>query len=182
MTSGDPLQIKAFYTKKALKFARPWEADSPERLTAREFLSLVGVRGKGNNYRRAIVWLAMAAVGDGNDRIPGVLKEPFRDGVLRVHPFQSRSPNLVPVEYRIPVKDLTDKYAEQIRKLLSCRLGRVNDMIGPKTLAQLKFLSRRTGKSPSEIIAASVARMVEDAVGEERDRSLTHERPHIGDV
>ena len=28
MNSGDPLQIKAFYTKKALKFARPWEADS----------------------------------------------------------------------------------------------------------------------------------------------------------
>ena len=88
----------------------------------------------------------------------------------------------MPVEYRIPVKDLTDKYAEQIRKLLSSRLGRVNDMIGPKTLAQLKFLSRRTGKSLSEIIAASVARMVEDAVGEERDRSLTHERPHIADV
>ena len=52
----------------------------PERLTAREFLSLVGVRGKGNNYRRAIVWLAMAAVGDDNDRIPDVLKEPFGTG------------------------------------------------------------------------------------------------------
>jgi hypothetical protein len=115
-------------------------------------------------------------------RIPGAFVHGWRHGVLTVHPFQSKSPNLVPVEHRIPVKNLTDKYAEQGRKLLSSRLGRVNDMIGPKTLVQLKFLNRRTGNSPSGVLAASVARMVEAAVGDGGDRSLTHEPPHIGNV
>jgi hypothetical protein len=55
-------------------------------------------------------------------------------------------------------------------------------MIGPKTLVQLKFLNRRTGNSPSGVLAASVARMVEAAVGDGGDRSLTHEPPHIGNV
>ena len=159
------MQIKALCRTKAQRLASPWEPDSPERLTAREFLTLVGVKGKGNNYRRAIAWLAMAVVGDHNERIPPVLKEPFRDSVPRVHAFLGRGNGAVAVEYRIPVASLDEKYAGQIQNLLSLRSGQPQDsIIGPKTMAQLKFLSRTTGNSPSEIIAASVQQMVETTV------------------
>ena len=55
-------------------------------------------------------------------------------------------------------------------------------MIGPKTLVQLKFLNRRTGNSPSGVLAASVARMVEAAVGMEAIALSPMRPPHIGNV
>ena len=174
MSHTDPMQMKAACRRKAHRLARPWEPDSPERLSAREFLSLVGVKGKGNNYRRAIAWLAIAAVGDHHDRIPPLLKEPFRDGVPHVDAFLGRGNGAVAVEYRIPVASLDEKYAGQIQNLLSLRNnGQPQDsIIGPKTMAQLKFLSRTTGTSPSEIVAASVQQMVETTVRDARKASL----------
>ena len=92
MSQRDPMQIKAACRRKAQRLACPWEPDSPERLSAREFLSLVGVKDKNNDYRRATAWLAMVVVGDHNERIPARLKEPFRDGVPRVHAFKGHGP------------------------------------------------------------------------------------------
>lgn len=165
MSQRDPLQMKAACRRKAQRLARPWEPDSQERLSAREFLSLIGVKDKNNDYRRATAWLAMVVVGDHNERIPARLKEPFRDGVPRVHAFKGHGP--VDIEYRIPVASLDEKYAAQIQTILSLRNGQgLDSIIGPKTMAQLKFLSRTTGNSPSQIVATSVQRMVETMIRE----------------
>ena len=173
MSHTDPMQIKAACRRKAHRLARPWEPDSPERLSAREFLALVGVKGKNNDYRRAIAWLAMAVVGDHNERIPPLLKEPFRDGVPCVHAFLGRGNGAVAVEYRIPVASLHEKYTGQIQNLLSLRNGQSQDsIIGPKTMAQLKLLSRTTGNSPSEIIATSVQQMVETVLQDTHNAPL----------
>jgi len=115
-------------------------------------------------------------------RIPGAFVHGWRHGVLTVHPFQSKSPNLVPVEHRIPVKDLTDKYAEQVRKLLSSGLGRVNDMIGPKDVDAVEVPEPQNRKQSIGGPCGFCDADGRSRGGDGGDRSLIDEPPHIGNV
>ena len=137
-----------------MKRARPWTPVSAEQLTAREFLALVGIEGKGRRYRRTLRYLRLTFNRDDEaGRAPGALSKCFREGV-RVQVFQGRGHGAVAVEYRIPLESLNEEYAERARRLISGRNGRPSDSISVshETFKQLVALSARAGKSIPDMI------------------------------
>ena len=78
----DLKEAVAMLKQEKLSRARPWSAISDDYLTAREFLSLIGIPGKGRDYRRTIRWLSMASSdrSDKNLYMPEYLKKCFREG------------------------------------------------------------------------------------------------------
>jgi len=99
-------------TKEAeLKRAQPWEPISDDYLSAREFLSLMGIRGKTKRYRRALGYLRLAATGSAIVyHLPDLLKDCFREGLVNVHPFKGSTGRAVAIEYRIPLPSLRGEY------------------------------------------------------------------------
>jgi hypothetical protein len=127
---------------------------SAEQLTAREFLSLVGIKGKGRRYRRTLRHLSLTLTrNDEADRAPAYLTRCFRQGMI-VEVFEGRGRGAVSVEYRIPVESLSDEYADRARRLISGRRGRPSDSISVsrETYKHLVALSGRTGKSIPEMV------------------------------
>jgi hypothetical protein len=140
--------------EEKMKRARPWTPVSTEELTAREFLALIGIEGKGRRYRRTLRFLRLTSNRDDEaSRAPGYLSKCFRAGV-RVRVFQGRGHGAVPVEYRIPLESLNDEYAELATKLISGRNARPSDSINVsrETFKQLVALSARAGKSIPDMV------------------------------
>ena len=140
--------------QEKMKRVRPWTPVSTEELTAREFLTLVGIEGKGRRYRRTLRFLRLTFNrGDEADRAPGYLSKCFRAG-MRVQVFHGRGHGAVPVEYRIPLESLSDEYAELARRLISGRNARPSDAISVsrETFKQLVALSARAGKNIPDMI------------------------------
>ena len=78
----DEQEIVDILKKQRLDQARPWEAISSDYLTTREFLSLVGIEGRGREYRQALFYLEIASKRDNAGHIlPDYLKRCFRNGV-----------------------------------------------------------------------------------------------------
>ncbi|OPY03281.1 MAG: hypothetical protein A4E61_01154 [Syntrophorhabdus sp. PtaB.Bin184] len=152
--------------KQRVDHARPWEAISTEYLTAREFFSLVGIEGRGRDYRQALIYLEIASKRDNSGNVmPDYLKKCFRNGVVRVHVFRSRNERLVGVEYRIPVESLDESYGERVKELVSSRNSRVSDPISRGTLRKLKRISEITHRSVEEILNGWVNREMDDVLG-----------------
>jgi len=168
----DQRDIVGILKKKRLDDARPWEAISADYLTTREFLSLAGVEGRGRKYQQTLFYLEIASrKAESGHLLPDYLKRYFRDGLVRVHVFRSRSEGLIGVEYRIPVQSLDGRYAERIREILSCRNGKTPDSISRGTLKKLRQLSVITQKSISEIIDECVNREMDAVLRKEDGRS-----------
>ena len=162
----DEQEIVDILKKQKIDQARPWTAISSDYLTTREFLSLVGIEGRGREYRQALFYLEIASKRDNKGHLlPDSLKNCFRDGSVRVHVFHSRNSDLIGVEYRIPVESLDERHAERVREIVSSRNGKTPDFISPATLKNLRRLSEITRKSVSEIIDESVNREMDAVLG-----------------
>jgi hypothetical protein len=149
-----PGEIAELLQEERLKRACPWTPVSAEQLTAREFLSLIGIKGKGRRYRRTLRHLSLTCTrNDEADRAPGYLTKCFRQGVI-VQVFQGRGHGAVSVEYRIPVESLEDEYADRARRLISGRSGKPSDSISVsrETYKHLVALSGRAGKSIPDMV------------------------------
>ncbi len=164
--------LTAMLKEAKLKRARPWEPISDDYLSAREFLSLVGIHGKGRGYRRALCYLRLAA---GNsdilNRTPDSLKDCFQEGLVCVHSFRGSTGGAVGIEYRIPIESLNGKYAHLAKKLIPARHSK-NPYAVPisrHAFRGLTVLSKREGKSTSELIG--------EWVQEELEHSFAHEPP-----
>ena len=136
--------------EEKMKRVRPWTPVSTEQLTAREFLTLIGIEGKGRRYRRTLRFLRLT-FNRGDGRAPGYLGTCFRAGV-RVEVFEGHG--AVSVEYRIPLESLSAEYAERARKLIAGRKARPSDSISVSrgTFKQLVALSARAGKNIPDMI------------------------------
>ena len=164
----DEQEIVDILKKRRLDQARPWTAISSDYLTTREFLSLVGIQGRGREYRQALFYLEIASKRDNADHIlPDYLKRCFRDGAVRVHVFRSRSEGLIGVEYRVPVESLDERYAERIRQIVSSRNGNIPESISRAAMKKLRLLSEITHRSISEIVDACVNREMDAVLGKE---------------
>jgi hypothetical protein len=152
-------------TKEAqLKRALPWEPISDDYLSAREFLSLMGIHGKSKRYRRALSYLRLAAAGSAIvDHLPDLLKDCFREGLVSVHPFRGSTRGAVAIEYRIPLPSLSGKYLYLARKLIAARHSKhpCAVRISREAFRGLTVLSKKTGKSTSELVEAWVQRELE---------------------
>lgn len=147
-------EIAEILQAERLKRAQPWAPVSSDQLTAREFFSLIGIKGKGRRYRRTLRYLRLTCNRDDEaDRAPVYLSKCFRDGVM-VIVFQGRGHGAVSVEYRIPIESLKDEYADRARRLILGRKGRPSDSIGldHETFKQLVALSARAGKSIPDMV------------------------------
>jgi hypothetical protein len=162
-------EIVNILKKQRLDQARPWKAISSDYLTTREFLSLVGIEGRGREYRQTLLYLEIASRRDNaNHLLPDYLKKCFRDGSVRVHVFRSRSAGLIGVEYRVPVDSLDKRYGERAKELIASRNGKTPDsVISRRTLKKLRQLSEIKRKSISELIDAWVDREMDAALGKE---------------
>jgi hypothetical protein len=162
----DQREIVGILNRQRLNQARPWTAISSDYLTTREFLSLVGVEGRGREYRQALLYLDMASRRhNSSPLLPAYLRNCFRGGTVRIHVFQGRSKDLIGVEYRIPIDSLDEQYSERIKELISSREGRARDPISRGTLRKLRRLSEITHRSISEIIDTCVDREIEAVIG-----------------
>ena len=162
----DEREIIDVLRKQRLDHARPWKAISSDYLTTREFLSLIGLEGRGREYRQTLFYLEIASKRDNSGHLlPDYLKKCFRDGSVRVHVFHSRSEGLIGVEYRIPVESLDERYAERAKELVSSRNSKTPDSISRGTLKKLRRLSEITHKSVSEIVDACVNREMDAVLG-----------------
>ena len=152
-------------TKEAqLKRALPWEPISDDYLSAREFLSLMGIHGKSKRYRRALSYLRLAAAGSAIvDHLPDLLKDCFREGLVSVHPFRGSTRGAVAIEYRIPLPSLSGKYLYLARKLIAARHSKhpYAVRISREAFRGLTVLSKKTGKSTSELVEAWVHKELE---------------------
>ena len=167
----DEQEIIDILKKQRLDQARPWKAISSDYLTTREFLSLVGIEGRGREYRQALIYLEIASKRDNTGHIlPDYLKKCFRNGFVRVHVFRSRSEGLIGVEYRIPVESLDESYEERVKGLVSSRNSKTSDPISRGTFRKLKRLSEITHRSVSEIIDSWANREMDEVLGK-RDLS-----------
>ena len=185
----DEQEIVDILKKQKLDHARPWKAISSDYLTTREFLSLIGIEGRGREYRQALFYLEIASKRDNNGHLlPDSLKKCFRDGSVRVHVFRSRSEGLIGVEYRIPVESLDERYAERIREIVSCRNGKAPDFDKPgdpeeteaaeRDNPQEHFRDRRRVREPGD-----GRRSRERGRAVARDKGMTHPgRGTYGDV
>lgn len=147
-------EIAMVLQAERLKRAQPWAPASRDQLTAREFFSLIGIKGKGRRYRRTLRYLRLSCSRDDeSERAPAYLAKCFRKGVT-VMVFQGRGHGAVSVEYRIPVESLKDEYADRARKLISSRKGGPSDSVSLKheTYKQLVALSARSGKSIPDMV------------------------------
>jgi len=166
----DTEELMKRFREEKLKRSRPWEPISDTYLTAREFLSLVGIRGKSKAYRRALRHLIQAAYrSDVLHLQPDTFKDCFREGLVRCHSFQGTTGGVVEFEYRVPVESLNEKYAELAKKLIDARHTK-NPYAVPlskKTFMRLSILSEKMGKSNTEL--------VEELVQKELERFGTHE-------
>jgi hypothetical protein len=164
----DEQEIVEILKKQRLDQARPWQAISSDYLTTREFLSLVGIEGRGREYRQALFYLEIASKRDNAGHIlPDYLKGCFRNGAVRVHVFRSRNEDLIGVEYRIPAESLDEGYAERVKEIVSSRNGKVPDSMSRTTMKKLRLLSEITHRSIAEIVDACVDREMDAVLGKE---------------
>ncbi len=165
----DEQEIVDILKKQRLDQARPWEAISSDYLTTREFLSLVGIGGRGREYRQALFYLEIASKRDNTGHIlPDYLKRCFLNQAVRVHVFRSRSEALIGVEYRVPVESLDESYGERVKQLIASRNGKTPDsVISRRTLKKLRQLSEIKRKSISELVDAWVDREMDAVLGKE---------------
>jgi len=165
----DEQELIDMLKKQRLDHARPWKAISSDYLTTREFLSLMGIEGRGRDYRQTLLYLEIASRRENaNHLLPDYLKKCFRDGSVRVHVFRSRSAGLIGVEYRVPVDSLDKRYAERVKELIASRNGKTPDsVISRRTLKRLKQLSEIKRKSIPELIEAWVDREMDAVLGNE---------------
>jgi hypothetical protein len=164
----DEREIVDILKKQRLDHARPWKAISSDYLTTREFLSLIGIDGRGREYRQTLFYLEIVSKRDSSGHLlPDYLKKCFRDGSVRVHVFHSRNARLIGVEYRIPVESLDEKYAERIKELVSSRNGKTPDSISRATMKRLRQLSEITHRSISEIVDTCVKREMDVVLGKD---------------
>jgi hypothetical protein len=118
----DRRELADMLKQERLKSARPWEPISDDYLTAREFLSLIGIHGKSKAYRRALRVLRIAhSRSDLLGHLPEYLTNCFREGIVQVHLFRGTSKGAVAVEYRIPVESLDEKFAALAKRLIPAR-------------------------------------------------------------
>lgn len=172
----DQREIVGLLNRHRLNQARPWMAISSDYLTTKEFLSLIGIGGRGKEYRQALLYLDIASRRHNSGQLlPAYLRNCFRRGVVSVHVFQGRSKDLIGVEFRIPVDSLDEKYAERIKELISSRNGRGPEPISRGTLRKLRRLSEITHRSISEIIDTCVDREIEAVIGKPGDPAERHE-------
>ena len=164
----DERQIAGILKNQRMEHARPWKPISPDYLTTKEFLSLIGIEGRGREYRRTILYLEIASRRDNSDQLlPDYLRKGFRDGMVRVHVFRARSETLIGVEYRVPVENVDERYAKRITEIVSCRNGKTPESISRGTLKKLRQLSMITRKSISEMIDTLVSRELEVVLGKQ---------------
>ncbi len=152
-------------TKEAqLKRALPWAPISDDYLSAREFLSLMGIHGKSKRYRRALSNLRLAATGSAIVRyLPDLLKDCFREGLVNVHPFRGSTGGAVAIEYRIPLLGLDGRYQHLARKLIAARHSKHPYVvrISREAFRGLAVVSKKTGKSTAELVEAWVHKELE---------------------
>ncbi len=164
----DELEIVGILKQQRVDHARPWKAISSEHLTTREFLSLIGIEGRGREYRQSLLYLEIASRRDNTDHLlPDYLKTCFRDGRVHVHVFRSRNESLVGVEYRIPVESLDERYTERVSEIMAYRNGKTPDSISRGTLKKLRQLSEISHKSISEIVDGWVKREMDVLFGKQ---------------
>ena len=147
-------EIADVLREEKMKRALPWTPVSADQLTAREFLTLIGIKGKGRRYRRTLRYLRLTFSRDDEaNRAPVYLSKCFREGVM-VQVFQGRGHGAVSVEYRIPVESLKDEYAARARRLISGRNRGPSDSVGVSHEAykQLVALSARGGKAIPDMV------------------------------
>ena len=156
--------------QERLKSARPWEPISDGYLTAREFLSLIGVHGKSKAYRRALRVLRIASSrSDLLGQMPEYLTDCFREGIVQVHPFRGTSKGAVAVEYRIPIESLDEKCAALAKRLIPARSSKnpCSVPVSRHAFQGLGLLSAKAGKSKSELVEEWVERELERLFAQE---------------
>ncbi len=166
----DEKTVKEFFRQERLRRASPWKPVSGDYLTTREFLSLVGIDGKGRRYRRTLYYLDIAASGDNSDLMPDYLRRCFKKGVVHVQVFHGRAEGPIALEYRIPIEALDDAYVQSAKRLVKFRTDKARDYITPTILRKLSSLSDETEKSIPDIISALVNREVQMMVARKRNR------------
>jgi hypothetical protein len=97
------------------------------------------------------------------DHLPDLLKDCFREGLVNVHPFRGSTGGAVAIEYRIPLLSLNGEYQYLARKLILARHSKHPHAvrISREAFRGLAVLSRKTGKSTSELVEAWVHRALE---------------------
>ena len=156
--------LTAMLKEGQLKLSLPWKPISDDYLSTREFLSLISIDGKGKRYRRALGYLRLAATGSNIlDHLPDIVKDCFREGLVSVHTFRGSTGGAVAIEYRIPLPSLNGKYQYLARKLISARHSKhpYAVRISREAFRDLTVLSRKTGKSTSELVEAWVHKELE---------------------
>jgi len=156
--------LTALLKEAQLKLSQPWGPISDDYLSAREFLSLIGIHGKSKRYRRALSYLRLAATGSTiSDHLPDLLRDCFREGLVNVHPFRGSTGGAVAIEYRIPLPSLSGKYLYLARKLIAARHSKhpYAVRISREAFRGLAVLSKKTGKSTSELVEAWVHKELE---------------------
>jgi len=144
-----------------LKRAQPWEPISDDYLSAREFLSLMGIHGRSKGYRRALGNLRLAATGSAIVYdLPDLLKDCFRGGLVNVYPFRGSTGGTVPIEYRIPLPSLSEGYLYLAKKLIAARHSKhpYTIRISREAFKGLTVVRKKTGKSTSELLRHGCAR------------------------
>jgi hypothetical protein len=168
----DEKRVKELFRQEKLKRARPWKPVSADYLTTREFLSLIGIDGRGKTYRETLYRLDVAASGNNNHLMPDYLRRCFREEVVCVHIFRGRAKSPIPLEYRIPIESLEEKHLQSARRLTKFRNGKARDYITPAVLRRLTFLSDQVKKSIPEIIGRLVNREIEIMLAEQRNQII----------
>jgi hypothetical protein len=97
------------------------------------------------------------------DHLPDIVRDCFREGLVSVHAFRGSTGGAVAIEYRIPVLSLSGKYQYLARKLILARHSKhpYAVRISREAFRDLTVLSKKTGKSTSELVEAWVHKELE---------------------
>ena len=173
----DLKEAVAMLKQEKLSRARPWSAISDDYLTAREFLSLIGIPGKGRDYRRTIRWLSIASSdrSDKNLHMPEYLKKCFREAVVCAHLFRGTAKGAVTFEYRIPLESLDPDYVRRAKSLVAARKSNspYSVPLSRRVFMELTFLSAGTGKSMPEMIEEWAHREIHIVLAKPQDPGPT---------
>lgn len=166
----DENKVRELFRQERLRRATPWEPVTADYLTTREFLSLIGIEGRGRRYRRTLYYLDVASSADNSHLMPDYLRRCFKGGIVHVHVFQGRARGPISQEYRIPIERLDEAYIHSARRLVKFRTDKASDYITPAILRKLNSLSDETERSIPEIISTLVNREVEIMIAKKRNR------------
>lgn len=143
LTKAQEKMILHAIDEKLRKRYPPWTPMKEGFLTAKQFMTLIGLSGKRLQARVMGRFIAAESHQD-TSLIGDYLISCFKEGRARIHICQGRG--VTNLEYRVAIDDLKEEY--QVKAMI-IQLSRYTNLKGRK---MLEFISKQTGEKPLSFI------------------------------